>query len=544
MATQATFNTAETLLPQKQRLESSGDYAETIRDAKRETFQRIQNLVDPTNQIGAKKIAAAIKSMGLEPEDIDGSRDQNIQVSNLIPNKERATHVKDQRVQVWQGLQQARIAELRNILEGLTPNQERRFLRVKVGDGVRMVKQEDLPPVESLAGMGDFEEMQAKAFAKIKAEQQRKANILVTGFLQEKKRLDEADAQIEALEKRLRDYKKAQEEALSNKRKEAEKAAQRRSENVAKAAKDRAHWEDAIEEKLNTRLTEARATRSKYFSKETMAAKSEESNEKRQRAFEQAVELEQHLLQEIETKRQNVEERLEARRQQVEADTQRRRDEGQAAFQERQVRIYAQTEDWVENKLQEHNKFKERFETCNQRGKDNYMERSKSMGSLTKKATDKWKANYDKIMQQNNQNNDDLVNKHQAAWERTQERMALKLKCDNDIHTFREVKLKTWGELQRRRITEHRNARAAQTQALVLKVAEDGAKAAAQSDGMTELRKKRQEIARQSLALNDRAQEGFLKIRAEPDEKKIMKVMSDLGFKMPKLPDEEKHDEE
>ena len=65
-------------------------------------------------------------------------------------------------------------------------------------------------------------------------------------------------------------------------------------------------------------------------------------------------------------------------------------------------------------------------------------------------------------------------------------------------------------------------------------------------------------------ALNDRAKEGFIKIKAEPDERpgvapsqslkrsrsihnhpfvdrRIMKVMSDLGFRMPKLPDEVRH---
>lgn len=70
-------------------------------------------------------------------------------------------------------------------------------------------------------------------------------------------------------------------------------------------------------------------------------------------------------------------------------------------------------------------------------------------------------------------------------------------------------------------------------------------------------------------ALNDRAKEGFIKIKAEPDERlgvreslhalailearqkhpthhpfvdrRIIKVMSDLGFRMPKLPDEVQH---
>lgn len=124
------------------------------------------------------------------------------------------------------------------------------------------------------------------------------------------------------------------------------------------------------------------------------------------------------------------------------------------------------------------------------------------------------------------------------------ERLALKLKCANDIHSFREVKYKTWGELQRRRWEELQRSRDAQTQALVLKIAEGQAKEKAQEQGRAAIANRRQRIGADSLALNDRAKEGFIRIKAEPDERRIIKVMSDLGFEMPELPDEDEDEED
>eukprot|EP00441_Pelagodinium_beii_P027887 CAMPEP_0197656320 /NCGR_PEP_ID=MMETSP1338-20131121/41303_1 /TAXON_ID=43686 ORGANISM="Pelagodinium beii, Strain RCC1491" /NCGR_SAMPLE_ID=MMETSP1338 /ASSEMBLY_ACC=CAM_ASM_000754 /LENGTH=520 /DNA_ID=CAMNT_0043232267 /DNA_START=104 /DNA_END=1666 /DNA_ORIENTATION=- len=514
-----------------------------VTQRKAEALAAVQAVVDPGNRFGSKRVLAAITSMGLEPEDIDGSRDADITVSSLIPDKKRVQVIAEERREVREGLLKARLHELTKLLENFSDTDERRYLRTRPGEGVRMVLADDVGDVTSLEGMGSYEELQKKVYDKIQAEQQRKANLLVSGFMMEKKRMDEADANIEALEQRLRDYRKAQEEASAARKKEALKEQEKRQANVRKAMKERADWEEKTYDNLMNRLTKARATRAKNYSKDTLAEKQADSEAKRQRCYDQAQEIQQQLLDKIESSQRSLEERLELRRQEVEEEMTRKREEGQAKFQERQVRIYAHTQDWVEKKLDAHAKFKEQCDTAIKGGKDFMKTRSKSTGDITKKAHDKWQSNYNKIMGQQNKDNDALMTKHQNAATRTEERMALKLKCGGDVHSFREIKHGTWGELQQRRYTELKNHRDAETMAGAIKAAELNAKAQAMKDGNAETRRRRQNIGRETLALNDNAKEGFLKIKAEPDEMKIRKVMQDLGFAMPKLPDEEDEEE-
>ncbi|CAE8721668.1 unnamed protein product [Polarella glacialis] len=63
------------------------------------------------------------------------------------------------------------------------------------------------------------------------------------------------------------------------------------------------------------------------------------------------------------------------------------------------------------------------------------------------------------------------------------------------------------------------------------------ATAQAQEDAKMEMRKRRQDIAKETLALNNRARAAFIQMQCEPDERKIVKMMTDLGFDMPKLPE-------
>lgn len=313
---------------------------------------------------------------------------------------------------------------------------------------------------------------------------------------------------------------------------------------VKKAADARARWEDDTYDDLMSRIDKARATRTKMYSKEGLKDTIEDGIRRRQKCFDQALEREAALLESIEESNRSAEERLQVRRQEQADELQRKAEESRAKFQERQVRIYAQNQEWWDKKHEDHAKFQERFNSSVQAGQDFIKNRSKSAGALTKQAQTKWKANHDRIMATRAQNNSDLLARQEAARQRTEERLALKLKCANDIHSFREVKYKTWGELQRRRWEELQRSRDAQTQALVLKIAEGQAKAKAQEEGRAAIANRRQRIGADSLALNDRAKEGFIRIKAEPDERRIIKVMSDLGFEMPKLPDEDEDEED
>lgn len=518
----------------------------SIRPSQRKNngLAKIQAIVDPQNRHSLQRVLAAMTWLGLKPEDLDGSQDEQIQVTDKVPDPNKAKKIAEEREEVWEGLRRARLVEVQRRLQFLSDDDARRVLKVKLGEGVRMVVDDDLPPVEKLDGMADFEEMRERAFQKIKDEQQRKAALLASGFLMEKKRLDEADRKIAALEQRLKEYKKAQADATAEKKKLADKKQEMIRSQVKKAADARARWEDDTYDDLMSRIDKARATRTKMYSKEGLKDTIEEGIKRRQKCFDQALEREAALLESIEESNRTAEERLQVRRQEQSEELQRKAEESRAKFQERQVRIYAQNQEWWDKKYEDHAKFQARFNSSVQAGQDFMKNRSKSAGALTKQAQTKWKANHDRIMATRAQNNSDLLARQEAARQRTEERLALKLKCANDIHSFREVKYKTWGELQRRRWEELQRSRDAQTQALVLKIAEGQAKAKAQEEGRAAIANRRQRIGADSLALNDREKEGFIRIKAEPDERRIIKVMSDLGFVMPKLPDEDEDEED
>jgi len=66
----------------------------------------------------------------------------------------------------------------------------------------------------------------------------------------------------------------------------------------------------------------------------------------------------------------------------------------------------------------------------------------------------------------------------------------------------------------------------------------------AQTHSQANLRKCRQQIAKETLTFQDQAYEGFLKIQREPDANKVIAQMNALGFDMPTLPDEEDAEED
>merc|ERR1719401_817542 len=157
---------------------------------------------------------------------------------------------------------------------------------------------------------------------------------------------------------------------------------------------------------------------------------------------------------------------------------------------------------------------------------------------------DKWRSNAERLKNEANESNDELLERHRMALERVQERKKQGLKCDADVHSFREIKYKTWGELQKRRWKELNESRDANTQALTFEIAERVAKAAAQDADKYEVDRRRQAISKETLALQDRARAAFIKIQQEPDERRVVQMMADLGFDMPKLPGKEAEEAE
>merc|ERR1712146_734948 len=80
-------------------------------------------------------------------------------------------------------------------------------------------------------------------------------------------------------------------------------------------------------------------------------------------------------------------------------------------------------------------------------------------------------------------------------------------------------------------------SRDAETQALLFKCAEFNAMTERQSAAKDTAAKQRQTISKELLTLQDKARDGFVKILREPDERKVHKLMTNMGFSMPKLPE-------
>lgn len=478
-----------------------------------------------------------MKAQGLELEDVDPGYTRPVNISPLVPNIDKAKVLGDQRTEVWDGLRRARVGEMQQFLETLKPLDVARF--EKTGDGIRPVKKSDLPPTDTLQGMGDFNEMMEAKQEQNRREQQRKATKLATDFLQEKKRMDESDAKIEALEQRLKNYKKEQDDYWKGRKLETVKKNEKRQATIDRTKRERVEWEDETEKVKGGRLIEARETRKQMYSKEGQKDKVDAANAKRETAFAQALELEAQQLDRLETKRIATEERLEERRCEVQRELAERSAASAARFQDRQVRIAAQQQEWAENKLSSHTTFRDKCNLARTTGTVNTKERAKSLGSLNNKAYEKWRANYDRKLNEKGEFHSNLIGKHEDAHNRMHAQSLEKIKCGNDVHSFREYKKGTWGELQRMRMNEVKKQREAHTQALVFRTAENCAKQAAQYEGHMEMTRRRTTIAKELLKFSDRAREGFIKIQCEPDERKVNKMMSDLGFVMPKLPEDD-----
>jgi len=221
-----------------------------------------------------------------------------------------------------------------------------------------------------------------------------------------------------------------------------------------------------------------------------------------------------------------------------------RQEAAQKKFRDKQVKVEADMQDWAEHKKKKHDAFSKNFQDTSDNGKKLLKERSKSCGDISKKAKEKFQTNHNRLAAEQNKSNNALMDSHEAARIRCEERSAMKLKCDNDIHSFRAVKDGTWGELVRKRQQEHKKSIDANCQALVIRIGEQCAARAAQTEAQGNLAKQRQSMAGELLKQQNLSEEAFIKIKCEPDPMKIHKVMSDLGFEMPALPGKEKKGEE
>jgi len=378
---------------------------------------------------------------------------------------------------------------------------------------------------------------------RVQRDQERKANAICSDFLTGKKRAEDADARIKALDDRLKEAKKEQDTRFKEKRVLAQKAEEKRAAGANRAAEELETYQNTLEEKAAEKLKNARARRAQTYSTENLKAKLESSSSKREAAFNAALEMEQRTLARIEERTAAAEERLYQRRVSMAEEMEQRRQTSHAKFIEKQVSVAAMQQEWAENKLKSHKEFVTQFNERRNQGKVGLKERSKSVGDVTRKAMDKWKSTYDRLQNDTGTRNEEIREMHRAAENRVDNELKpMKLKCGVDVFSHHEVKEKTFGDLVTRRRAELQKARDAKTMALVMKHAERAAKEAGKEASAEDVRRKRVEAAKKTLAYQNSATEIFLKIQSEPNEDRIRAAMKGLGFKMPKAGGEDEED--
>jgi len=513
-------------------------------------FETLRPELDPGATLGAsydqRRLAAALRKTGLELEDLDPETACQITAIHAKVPKERIEDITQQRQEVRDGLRASRIKKVEECLKKMSDDDVRRMNNItEVVGGVRPIRSDDIPGVEGLKGMDKIQEQQAKQMAKVEADQRRKAKMICTDFLTNKKRADDCDAKIAAQEQRMRDYKRAQRDMHNAKKKEADKASERRQALVQGEMNRRENYQNSLDEKLTDKLNKARSTRAFHYSKENMADKMEKAAQKREEAFQEACAKEEDMLNRMEERRIFVENKLAENREQRRQYLENKRLEGEARFQEKQLEVFEQKQEWIKGKLQFHKESTQKMADSRKRGKDFMKDRSKTSSGNHKNALAKWEANHTRIMNEKGHSDEALMAKHEASRRYCEEELGpMRMKCGEDVHSFREVKHKTYGDLQQRRWAELNKERDAYYQGILFKCAEADAKKAADDAGKREVFRKRQEASKNLLAYKTHADEVFLKIKSEPDEMKIRTAMQGLGFEMPALPKKEGEGEE
>lgn len=386
-------------------------------------------------------------------------------------------------------------------------------------------------------GFEKIQEQMEKQLAKVEADQARKANKICTDFLTNKKRADDFDRKIEQQQQRFLDYRKQQKDFFAQKALEAAKAAERRKAAVDNEMKKRDRHQNELDQEMTTKLNNARTKRAFNYSTANMGTKTEASNQKRERAYQEACAKEEAMLDRMEDRRVFVETKLAENREERRQYLENRRMEEEAKRQQKQLEVWQQKQTWISNKLEWNNKRKQDMEDSRKRGNDFMKERSKSTGALVNASMAKWQTNRDRLRAQTNKDHVALLEKHEASRRFVEEELGPSglLKRRNECaggleseYNFPEMHPKRWAEIGQERAAYYQGI----NDKLVLSDQKNDARKSAQR----EVFRMRQEASKDLLAYRTQADAVFLKIKSEPDEKKIRGAMEGLGFKMPSLP--------
>jgi len=502
----------------------------------------VMSLKELANTYGPARLNAGLRALGIDREDVDPAC-AILEVSSKVPAA-NVDKIRQRRISVYAGLREARLKELRDKLDTLSDADVGRFMRVGP-EGVRPIQADDLPEIENMGGnMAAFRDQIDRQKQRTEENQQKKADRLVCDFLTEKKRMDDADKKDKAFDERMKEYASTQAKALKEKKGLLQKQAEKRQVGAARAAEQRLEYEKKSEEKGLLKMEEANARRTKIYSKENLADKAYESQQRRDRAYDTAQQYEEDMLIRMEYKNECLEDRLLQRKEdQDEAIAQKVKD-AQEKFWTRQKAIHKMRQDWEESKEAEHLAFMSRCKEHKDRGCKTLKDRSKSCSDVLKKATTKWQTTSDALALKKSNSNTNLMQRHTIAEGYRAAQLPLRLKNGYDVHSFRENKYLTWGELHGRKHEALQRRQEAHAQALVLKIAEHNAEAAVKRMELEDIRRQRQRVSKETLRTVDLAREAFVKIQAEGDERKIEKTMNSVGLKMPTLPVKESADPE
>lgn len=488
---------------------------------------------------GEEAVSAAAKAIGVKLSDIRGLKEEDVNVSELVP-ADKVPQMREKKEYLFNELRQHRLDQLKERLKEMKPDEVKRF--AKVGEGVSSLPFTNIE-VGELQGMADFKEKAQKMMKKQKIEQERKANALVNDFLTSKKAAEDADARAAALEQRLQDFKKAQRDFYDNRKKELQKQADKRAAGAAAAAKAREEYEQKCLDDQEFRLNRARTTRAETYNVDKLKGQAEESAKKRAYVFNQAVKAEKELQAEITDKMTRLDYRLQERNKQVAEDLRLKAEAMQQKFHSMQDSVARLRAQELATRLEEHEKFDNHFESCRTNNKNFLDTRSKSLGDLRKKAYNKWSTNHQRIHDEHVAGNNAIMERHQAGIDRCEELRKMRIKNGNDIFSYQEVKHRTFDVLNKKNREALKRAQDAETQQCVIHLAERFAVKEAQKAGVRKQAAYKQSVFAETLKTQDHAREVFLRIQSEGDLSKIEKAMAEIGLELPKEPKKDGEEE-
>lgn len=287
------------------------------------------------------------------------------------------------------------------------------------------------------------------------------------------------------------------------------------------------------------RMRSANERRTKHYSSETLREKAEKARLRREAATSLFLESQQETMERFERRQLEAEERLNHYRDEKDEEYLKRAEQRSIKFAEKHQTVVDHFTEMAKKRLSEHADFKKRCETAQKEGKMKLKQRSRSCGDVRQKAADKARSTLATLQESRNQSCAELLERQQKAWEHVEAQRRMGEKCNNDVHSFREVKYALWSELHARNNKALQHSRDTAASSLLRKTADFRAKEDAQEEAVRQRRKRQQLILKDSLLVADNARVGFIKIQAESDEGKIAKVLSSLGFEMPAPPEDD-----